>query len=106
MTSSKLWLAQAAVSVAAVNRALNCLKPLKLKEARIGGLYEADANYKWVASYENEEIQALYKDFLGKPLGHKAHELLHTHYTDRSAVLGTRKDVTPETCPTSPKFKG
>jgi len=79
---------------------------VKTKEARIGGLYEADANYKWVASYENEEIQALYKDFLGEPLGHKAHELLHTHYTDRSAVLGTRKDVTPETCPTSPKFKG
>ena len=79
---------------------------VKTKEARIGGLYEADENYKWVASYENEEIQALYKDFLGEPLGHKAHELLHTHYTDRSAVLGTRKDVTPETCPTSPKFKG
>ena len=28
---------------------------VKTKEARIGGLYEADANYKWVASYENEE---------------------------------------------------
>ena len=79
---------------------------VKTKEARIGGLYEADANYKWVASYENPEIQALYKDFLGEPLGHKAHELLHTHYTDRSAVLGDRKDVTPETCPTSPKYKG
>lgn len=79
---------------------------VKTKEARIGGLYEADENYKWVASYENEEIQTLYKDFLGEPLGHKAHELLHTHYTDRSAVLGTRKDVTPETCPTSPKFNG
>ena len=79
---------------------------VKTKEARIGGLYEADANYKWVASYENEEIQTLYKDFLGEPLGHKAHELLHTHYTDRSAVLGDRKDVTPETCPTSPKYKG
>ena len=79
---------------------------VKTKEARIGGLYEADANYKWVASYENPEIQALYKDFLGEPLGHKAHELLHTHYKDRSAVLGDRKDVTPETCPTSPKYKG
>ena len=79
---------------------------VKTKEARIGGLYEADANYKWVASYENPEIQALYKDFLGEPLGHKAHELLHTHYTDRSTVLGDRKDVTPETCPTSPKYKG
>ena len=79
---------------------------VKTKEARISGLYEADENYKWVASYENEEIKTLYKDFLGEPLGHKAHELLHTHYTDRSAVLGARKDVTPETCPTSPKFKG
>ena len=81
-------------------------RAVKTKEARIGGLYEADANYKWVASYENPEIQALYIDFLGEPLGHKAHELLHTHYTNRSAVLGDRKDVTPETCPTSPKYKG
>ena len=24
-----------------------------------------------------------YKDFLGKPLGHLSHELLHTHYTNR-----------------------
>ncbi len=58
---------------------------MKTKEARIGGLYEADENYKWVASYENEEIQTLYKDFLGEPLGHKAHELLHTHTTQIAA---------------------
>ena len=67
--------------MAAVNLALKLPQAVKTKEARIGGLYEADANYKWVASYENPEIQALYKDFLGEPLGHKAHELLHTHYT-------------------------
>ena len=79
---------------------------VKTKEARIGGLYEADENYKWVASYENEEIQTLYKDFLGEPLGHKAHEL-YTHTTQTAVrFLVTRKDVTPETCPTSPKFKG
>ena len=79
---------------------------VKTKEARIGGLYKADEEYKYVASYENPEIQDLYKNFLGEPLGHKAHELLHTHYTDRSAQLGDRKDVVPETCPTSPKYKG
>ncbi|MGN1248899.1 MAG: iron hydrogenase small subunit, partial [Candidatus Spyradocola sp.] len=27
----------------------------------------------------------LYDDYLGKPNSHKAHELLHTHYVDRSA---------------------
>ena len=79
---------------------------VKTKEARIGGLYKADEEYKYVASYENPEIQDLYKNFLGEPLGDKAHELLHTHYTDRSAQLGDRKDVVPETCPTSPKYKG
>ena len=79
---------------------------VKTKEARIGGLYKADEEYKYVASYENPEIQDLYKNFLGEPLGHKAHQLLHTHYTDRSAQLGDRKDVVPETCPTSPKYKG
>lgn len=79
---------------------------VKTKEARIGGLYKADEDYKYVASYENPEIQALYKDFLGEPLGHTAHELLHTTFVDRSAILGDRKDVTPETCPTSPKYKG
>jgi hypothetical protein len=25
-------------------------------------------------------VQALYRDFLGEPNSHKAHELLHTHY--------------------------
>jgi len=28
-------------------------------------------------------IQKLYKDFLGAPLGHKSHELLHTGYRPR-----------------------
>ena len=34
-------------------------------------------------SHENPEIIAIYKNFLGEPLGHKSHELLHTHYTER-----------------------
>ena len=76
------------------------------KEARIAGLYEEDAKYELRSSFENPEIKALYKDFLGEPLSHVPHELLHTTYEDRSAILGDRKDVTPETCPTSPKFKG
>ena len=41
--------------MAAVNRALKLPQAVKTKEARIGGLYEADANYKWVASYETQK---------------------------------------------------
>ena len=28
-------------------------------------------------------ITKIYEDFLGEPLGHKAHELLHTSYQER-----------------------
>ncbi|MDD2237234.1 MAG: iron hydrogenase small subunit, partial [Kiritimatiellae bacterium] len=31
-------------------------------------------------SHENPEIQRIYKDFLEKPLSHKAHKYLHTKY--------------------------
>jgi len=34
-------------------------------------------------SHLNPEIIEIYKDFLEKPLGHKSHELLHTHYKAR-----------------------
>ena len=77
----------------------------KVKSERIEGLYKHDAAMKLRSSYENPEIKALYAEFLGKPLGEKSEELLHTTFTDRSSDLGVRKDVTPETCPTSPKFK-
>lgn len=32
------------------------------------------------ASHKNPAVVALYDSFLGKPLGHRAHELLHTHF--------------------------
>ena len=31
-------------------------------------------------SHENPDVQRLYKEFLGRPLSEKSHELLHTHY--------------------------
>ena len=34
-------------------------------------------------SHENPEVQALYKEFLGEPNGHKAHQLLHPHYREQ-----------------------
>ena len=50
---------------------------------RAKGLYNDDANLPIRKSHENPFIKAAYENFLGEPLGHKAHELLHTHYTPR-----------------------
>lgn len=51
--------------------------------ARAQGLYKEDAGLPLRKSHESPAVQELYKEFLGKPLGHKSHELLHTHYTER-----------------------
>ena len=51
--------------------------------ARKASLYQHDATLKVRKSHENPGIKKLYADFLEKPLGHKSHELLHTHYINR-----------------------
>ncbi|HWR43335.1 NADH-dependent [FeFe] hydrogenase, group A6 [Sporomusa sp.] len=50
------------------------------KEARMAGLYQADRETPIRQSHKNPAVKALYEEFLGKPLSHKSHELLHTHY--------------------------
>lgn len=77
----------------------------KTKEARIDALYKRDSEMRLRASHENVQLMKMYEEFLGEPLGEKSHHLLHTHFIDRSGILGERKDVVPETCPTSPKYK-
>lgn len=52
-------------------------------ENRIAGTYQHDSESKLRKSHENPAIKKLYKDFLKNPLGHKSHELLHTHYHSR-----------------------
>ena len=44
---------------------------------------DEDAAKKLRKSHENPEIKQLYEEYLGKPNGHKAHELLHTTYEKR-----------------------
>lgn len=44
-------------------------------------LYRLDAANKLRFSHENPDVQALYRDYLEKPLSHRAHELLHTDQT-------------------------
>ena len=51
---------------------------------RSAAIYAEDAGKKLRKSHENPYIRKLYDEFLGKPGGEKAHELLHTHYFDRS----------------------
>ncbi|MBR6284422.1 MAG: [Muribaculaceae bacterium] len=52
--------------------------------ARQRAAYAEDAGKQLRKSHENPDIQKLYKEFLGEPLHGKAHELLHTSYSDKS----------------------
>ena len=52
-----------------------------VKKLRAQALYTYDTASNVRCSHDNEEVKALYKEFLGEPNSHKAHELLHTTYT-------------------------
>jgi iron only hydrogenase large subunit-like protein len=54
--------------------------------ARMKALYSIDREDVVRASHRNEEVQTLYRDFLGAPLGQRSHELLHTRYAQRDVV--------------------
>ena len=47
-------------------------------EKRGKHLYGLDENNKIRFSHENSAVRKTYEEFLGEPLSHKAHELLHT----------------------------
>jgi NADH-quinone oxidoreductase subunit G/NADP-reducing hydrogenase subunit HndD len=49
-------------------------------------IYVEDAGKKIRKSHDNPFIKKLYEEFLGKPYGDKAHDLLHTHYTPREKI--------------------
>ncbi len=53
---------------------------------RIGAIYREDEGKQLRKSHENTAVNQLYKEFLGHPLGHKSHELLHTHYKAREKM--------------------
>jgi len=50
------------------------------KKERIAAIYVEDEGLPLRKSHDNPEVKKLYEDFLKEPLGHKSHELLHTHY--------------------------
>ena len=57
---------------------------VNFKAERAKALYSEDEASTLRKSHENPYVQALYKEYFGEPCSHKAHELLHTHYTKRS----------------------
>lgn len=55
----------------------------EIRQKRAEAIYREDMGMAIRKSHENPEIIQIYKEFLGEPLGHKSHELLHTHYRQR-----------------------
>ncbi len=51
------------------------------RDKRANALYSEDESRSIRVSHKNPQIIDLYKDFLGEPNSHKAHELLHTTYS-------------------------
>jgi len=55
----------------------------EIRQKRVEAIYRQDRNMKVRKSHENPAVQMLYEEFLGEPNGHRAHELLHTHYVPK-----------------------
>ncbi|MBQ5436991.1 MAG: iron hydrogenase small subunit, partial [Firmicutes bacterium] len=55
----------------------------KYLQLRSKALYSEDERAVHRQSHNNPDIQTLYKEYLGEPNSHKAHELLHTTYKER-----------------------
>ena len=55
-----------------------------IKAKRAAALYSYDAANHIRKSHESPVVKALYSEYFGEPGSHKAHEILHTSYVDRS----------------------
>ena len=54
-----------------------------VRSLRSNAIYSIDEASTIRKSHENPVLKKIYEEYLGEPGGHKAHELLHTHYTKR-----------------------
>ena len=85
MILSKSWPARAAVSTAADSRC-RFRNWVDFKEKRASALYKGDREKFIRKAHNNPTVKKLYKEYLGMAGGMRSHQLLHTHYTDRSDV--------------------
>lgn len=54
-----------------------------IRALRAKALYDADQVMVLRKSQDNESVKTLYKEYLGEPGSHKAHDILHTSYVAR-----------------------
>jgi len=54
-----------------------------VRTKRLRGLYSDDEKSEYRCSHHNPFIGQVYQEFLEAPGSHKAHKLLHTHYTQK-----------------------
>ena len=60
---------------------------IDIRAKRAGALYTIDEKSQVRKSHENPVLQKIYKDYIGEPGGHRAHELLHTSYVERPKYI-------------------
>jgi len=60
-------------------------------ERRMEAIYTIDEMSTIRKSHENPAVLKLYEEYLGQPLSHLSHELLHTHYRSRKESILERK---------------
>ena len=53
-----------------------------VRTPRTEGIYKVDRSMQVRKSHENSSVQALYDEFLGKPLSAMAEDLLHRTYEE------------------------
>ena len=58
-------------------------RDVDVRKLRADSLYSIDEKSVIRKSHENPVVKKIYEEYLEKPGGHKAHELLHTHYVER-----------------------
>ncbi len=61
------------------------------RQKRIKAIYKEDEGRQKRKSHDNPAIAQIYQEFLKEPLGHKSHELLHTHYHKKEKALMPHK---------------
>jgi iron-only hydrogenase group A len=64
-----------------------------IRMKRAESIYAEDSGKPIRKSHENQQIAALYKDFLKEPLGHLSHMLLHTTYQQRGLFVWKKNGV-------------
>jgi len=56
---------------------------IDVRKKRADAMYDIDEKSIIRKSHQNPVLKKIYEEYLGEPGGHKAHELLHTHYQAR-----------------------